>query len=148
MPSGYALSILLHNICPQAMLKFAYANFLCPKATPGAEARNRVRWRNEGFQCVLVMELSTCFFCTNNVLDKRVKSTLMFKMTTFASANYGRRQFDQSDTTKVQVVPRYSDTGTRTEYSCYTRDERQIISLLFKNVKAAATGFFHLHNNL
>ncbi|KRZ00991.1 hypothetical protein T4B_7996 [Trichinella pseudospiralis] len=44
-------------------------------------------------------------------------------MTTFASANYGRRQFDQSDTTKVQVVPRYSDTGTRTEYSCYTRDE-------------------------
>ncbi|KRX91121.1 hypothetical protein T4E_3877 [Trichinella pseudospiralis] len=29
MPSGYALSILLHNICPQAMLKFAYANFLC-----------------------------------------------------------------------------------------------------------------------
>ncbi|KRY99945.1 hypothetical protein T4B_3295 [Trichinella pseudospiralis] len=29
MSSGYALSILLHNICPQAMPKFAYAKFLC-----------------------------------------------------------------------------------------------------------------------
>ncbi|KRZ41019.1 hypothetical protein T4C_12505 [Trichinella pseudospiralis] len=36
IPSGYALGILLHNICPQAMQKFAYANFLCPKAMPGA----------------------------------------------------------------------------------------------------------------
>ncbi|KRY64359.1 hypothetical protein T4A_11593 [Trichinella pseudospiralis] len=25
------------------------------------EARNRVRWRNEGFQCVLVMELHLFF---------------------------------------------------------------------------------------
>ncbi|KRZ38094.1 hypothetical protein T4C_12604 [Trichinella pseudospiralis] len=36
MPSGYASSILLHNICPQAMQKFAYANFLCPEALPRA----------------------------------------------------------------------------------------------------------------
>ncbi|KRY64750.1 hypothetical protein T4A_2415 [Trichinella pseudospiralis] len=36
MPSGYASSILLHNICPQAMQKFAYANFLCPEAMPRA----------------------------------------------------------------------------------------------------------------
>ncbi|KRY96091.1 hypothetical protein T4B_5107, partial [Trichinella pseudospiralis] len=30
------LGILLHNICLQAMQKFAYANFLCPEAMPRA----------------------------------------------------------------------------------------------------------------
>ncbi|KRY81091.1 hypothetical protein T4D_6926 [Trichinella pseudospiralis] len=46
-----------------------------------------------------------------------------------------------SDNTKVQVVPRYSDTGTRTGSSCYTRDEKQNIlsffALIFQHVQAA-----------
>ncbi|KRY95643.1 hypothetical protein T4C_7573 [Trichinella pseudospiralis] len=37
-PRRHAFSILLHNICPQAMPKFAYAKFLCLSATPGGVA--------------------------------------------------------------------------------------------------------------
>ncbi|KRZ13966.1 hypothetical protein T11_1956 [Trichinella zimbabwensis] len=36
IPSGYALSILLHNIYPQAMENLHMQIFLCPQATPGA----------------------------------------------------------------------------------------------------------------
>ncbi|KRZ00136.1 hypothetical protein T4B_11022, partial [Trichinella pseudospiralis] len=36
MPSGYALGILLHGICPQAMLNLHMQIFLFPKAMPGA----------------------------------------------------------------------------------------------------------------
>ncbi|KRY94650.1 hypothetical protein T11_196 [Trichinella zimbabwensis] len=36
IPSGYALGILLHNICPQAMKNLHMQIFLCPQATPGA----------------------------------------------------------------------------------------------------------------
>ncbi|KRX95130.1 hypothetical protein T4E_3939, partial [Trichinella pseudospiralis] len=42
----------------------------------------------------IISEYSFCY--------KRVKSTLMFKMATFASANYGRRQFDQCFLWNVQ----------------------------------------------
>ncbi|KRY86089.1 hypothetical protein T11_15908, partial [Trichinella zimbabwensis] len=36
IPPGYALGILLHNICPRAMQNLHMQIFLCPQATPGA----------------------------------------------------------------------------------------------------------------
>ncbi|KRZ19895.1 hypothetical protein T4C_6246 [Trichinella pseudospiralis] len=54
------------SIC-EVMCKFIFNSKLTvgrsawPEVLYIIEARNRVRWRNEGFQCVLVMELHLFF---------------------------------------------------------------------------------------
>ncbi|KRZ00992.1 hypothetical protein T4B_7996 [Trichinella pseudospiralis] len=47
--------------CDSIKNKLTVGRSAWPEVLYIIEARNRVRWRNEGFQCVLVMELHLFF---------------------------------------------------------------------------------------
>ncbi|KRY73318.1 hypothetical protein T4A_11381 [Trichinella pseudospiralis] len=67
IPSGYALSILLHNICPQAMPKFAYAKFLFSNF-PKSSARGLAPGHASGNKIICIIAcIVTCNFVGEHI---------------------------------------------------------------------------------